>query len=90
MLVVMGNPLDVPCRVSADLERHLRAQELAERFAEDFDGSADHLHAIRVPYAMVPVIESMLAMRLTMRPDDYLKPELDALWEACKSAWRDL
>ena len=37
----------IPCRVSRDLERHLRAQELAEKYAEPFDFfDVDHLKAI--------------------------------------------
>ena len=41
------NPADIPDRLNKDLDRYLRAQELAEKYAEPFDFfDVDHLKAI--------------------------------------------
>ena len=80
----------VPDRLNKDLERHLRAQELAERFPEEFDmWDLDHVRAV-VPYDLAKPVQALLCMRQTMKADDYLKSELDALYNACVERWRDL
>ena len=84
------NPADIPDRLNKDLERHLRAQELAERFPEEFDEwDSMHVGAV-VPADLVKPIQSLLCMRATLRGTDYLKAELDALYNACVERWRDL
>jgi len=84
------NPADIPDRLNKDLDRYLRAQELAERFPEEFDmWELDHVRAV-VPYDLAKPIQALLCMRGSMRDGDYLKSELDALYRACVARWRDL
>ena len=84
------NPADIPDRLNKDLDRYLRAQELAERFPEEFDPwEKDHVGAV-VPADLVKPIQSLLCMRGSMRDGEYLKVELDALYKACVERWKDL
>ena len=81
---------DIPCRVTKELDRHLRAQELAERFPEEFDPwEQDHVGAV-VPADLVKPIQSLLCMRSTLKEGDYLKAELDQLYAACVERWRNI
>ena len=81
---------DIPCRVTKELDRHLRAQELAERFPESFDEwELDHVRAV-VPYDLARPVQALLCMRGSMTEGDYLKAELDALYNACVERWRNL
>ena len=84
------NPADIPDRLNKDLDRYLRAQELAERFPEEFDEwDSMHVGAV-VPADLVKPVQALLCMRGSMKDSDYLKAELDALYKACLERWRNI
>jgi len=43
-----------------------------------------------VPYELAGPVQDLLEMRNSMKDGDYLKEELDRLYRACVSRWRDL
>jgi hypothetical protein len=81
---------DISDRVGIDLERYLKAQELAERFPVDLD-ETNIVHVRQVAGAtLAPAIQRLLEKRLCLTEGDYLKDDLDALLLACREAFNDL
>jgi hypothetical protein len=90
----------IPCRVSADLRKHLREQEEREQFHEkpEFDPFDRNLmHDIGGTYweQITPLLQTLHAIRIAergfgqdvvnkARGFDMLKPQLQALEDACK------
>lgn len=91
----------LPCRVSADLARHLHAQELAERFPIEFDEFDDDMvKAVAGERLAKPIQALLLTLRQIEQTEGSfgsdaakvraaLIPDLQALREACKDQWKD-
>lgn len=94
---------NLPCRVSADLERHLREQEQRERFPVEFSEHDDAImHDVMGNERLAKPVQALL---LTLRQIDWtaasfgvdawraleiLRTQLRKLREACEDEYRDL
>lgn len=79
---------DFPCRLAAGLA--LFESEMNRLEADHFNEYDEmHVRAV-VPYELAKPVQAMLESRNSMKDGDYLKDELDQLYRACVSRWRDL
>jgi hypothetical protein len=91
---------DIPCRVTADLNRHLRLQEQADqRKFDPMDGAL--MHDLFGKRLAVPIASLLIAWEQVQDTEqsfgadrdkvfDFLRPHLAALKDACEEEFRQL
>jgi hypothetical protein len=91
----------IPCRVSADLRKHLREQEHKEQFAREFDPADPDLMADLFGSLSEPLSNLLMRLEAVEKTDqsfgadkalafNFLLPALYKLREACKERFNEL